>query len=209
MATSHFFSICAAVVLAMLGMTVSIASADEHDRQIGLLFEGAFEKADIETKVEGAKKTKLAAAYTWRYGVRLFTDQSWQESGMQWEAFAARAGATADELAKSIEPKYIRDHRGVIAYAIVAGESPFHTSAITSPHFVGQFGETLGDRLHVVVIDRQVLYVFPASGGNLTDFGPALVGIYEKTPLPVSLEVFEVTASGYRVIGEIERAPRE
>lgn len=194
-----------AILGALLFGLVS-AGGDEPARQTGLLFEGHFERADIASRINGARKTQLAAAYTWKYGVRLFTDQTWEESGIQWDEFSTRAARLADRIAQELEPEYVRDHRGVIDYAIVSEKNPFLSSSITSPLFVEPFLETLGDKLHVVIIDRHVLYVFPATGGRLAEFGPALVRIYRQTPLPVSLEIFEVEKEGYRVIGEIEGA---
>ena len=180
---------------------------EQKTRQEGLLFAGNFEKTDIESNIKGARKTKLAAAYTWKYGVRLFTDKTWDESGLKWESFAAKAGTMADQIAARIKPTYIRNHRGVIDYAIIKDEAPFLSSVITSPAFRKPFIETLGDKLHVIVLDRNVLYVFPATGRNLAEFGPALAAIYKKTPMPVSLEIFQIDKRGYRVIGEIERSP--
>ena len=173
--------------------------------EVGLLFVGGFEKTDIESDIKGARKTKLAAAYTWKYGVRLFTDKTWDESGLKWESFSATAGLVADRITAKIKPVYIRNHRGVIDYAIIRDPTPFLGSSITSPSFRKIFSETLGDKLHVIVLDRNVLYVFPATGGSLAEFGPALADLYKKTPMPVSLEIFLVDQRGYRVIGEIER----
>lgn len=192
------------IFLFLLASALGRADAEERDRTYGLLFEGFFEKADIVSKIEGARKTQLAAAYTWKYGVRLFTDESWQEIGLEWENFAIRAGVKADRLASEIEPGFVRDHRGVIQYAVVSDEDPFLSSAITSPKFVDPFIDTLGEKLHVIVLDRHVLYVFPAAGSSLADFGPSLVRLFKNTPLPVSLEIFEVTKNSCRVVGEIE-----
>lgn len=190
-------------------VVVASHAQEEVARQVGLLFAGKFEKADITSDVRGTKKTQLAAAYTWSYGVRLFTDETWKESGFAWEGFATRAAALADDLAGKIKPQYIRDSRGVIEYAIVSDESPFISSVLTSPVFLEPFADTLGEKLNVIVVDRNVLYVFPGIGGKLADFGPALARTFQSTPMPVSLEVFEVDKSGFRVIGEIERAPRK
>ncbi len=188
-----------------LSFSISCGFSEDKEPQVGLLFEGHFENPEITSDVQGAQKTKLSAAYTWTYGVRLFTLKSWKEKGISWEDFAARAGALADDIASKLKPTYERDHRGVIEYAIVGGGNPFMSSAVTSPEFLKLFSQTLGERLHVIIVDRFLIYVFPANGGKLKDFGPSLVGVFQQTPMPVSLEIFEIDRTGYRVIGEIER----
>ncbi|MDF1755703.1 MAG: hypothetical protein P1U89_23135 [Verrucomicrobiales bacterium] len=195
-----------AVVAACLWFSAGFSK--DKEGLVGLLLVGSFEKADITSDVEGAKKAQLAAAYVWKYGVRLFTDESWEQQGLKWEDFSERAGVLADELAAKIKPEFIRNHHGVIDYAIVTGESAFFSSVITSPRFLQPFADTLGDKIHAVVVDRNILYAFPATGGKLADFSPALVEIFEETPMPVSLEVFEIDKNGYRVIGEIDRSTK-
>ena len=63
----------------------------------------------------------------------------------------------------------------------------------------------MGDSLHVMLIDRHIVYIFPANGMPITDYGSALVDEYRKARLPISLEVFLVDDYGFRVIGELER----
>ena len=140
-------------------------------------------------------------------GFGLFTDETWDKSRIKWDDFSERAGLLADKLAAGIKPEYIRDHNGVIDYAIVTGESAFISSAITSPTFLEPFVDTLGDKVLVIILDRNILYVFPATGGKLAAFSPSLVEIFEATPMPVSLEVFQVDKTGYQVVGEIDREP--
>src|SRR5690606_27032057 len=96
---------------------------------------------------------------------------------------------------------------GVILYVVLADEDPFLSSVLLSPKLLESFRETLGERLHIVLVDRHRLYLFPATGGRLSDYGPALVEEFRRTKLPVSLEVFLLDKNGYRVIGELERSP--
>ena len=204
MGNCTLFNATAAMTVIFLVSMFSCLSDEKRDR-VGLLFEGHFEKIDIASRVEGAKKTHLAAAYEWKFGVRLFTDESWKKRGLDWETFSFKAAKLADHLAETVKPSYVRNARGVIDYAIVQSEDPFISSAITSPNFLKKFANTLGNKIHVVIVDRNVLYVFPASETTLAGFAPALVEIFKKTPMPVSLEVFQVDKNGFRVIGEIER----
>jgi hypothetical protein len=50
-----------------------------------------------------------------------------------------------------------------------------------------------------------MLYLFPATGGKLAEYGPSLVEEFRSTRFPVSLEVFLLDEAGFRVVGELER----
>lgn len=194
------------MVIAM-GSTFS-ASGQETEalaRRIGVIFEGSFEKADITTPITGARKTQLVAFYEWDFGVRQFTAKKWKDQGLDWDRLFAAARTGADKILMKIKPELVRDSRGVILYAIITDKDPFLTSVLLSPKLIDQFRETLGDRIHLVLLDRNRIYLFPATGGQLADYGPALVEEFSSTPLPVSLEIFLIDDTGYRVIGELER----
>ena len=124
---------------------------------------------------------------------------------LDWDAYFADAKKLADDIAKKVEPKLVRDSRGVIEYAIIRGKDPFLSSIILSPLFLKIFEDTLGDNLHVVIIDRNLLYIFPAAGGKLDEYGPAIASHFRKTPLRVSLEIFLVNKAGFHAVGELER----
>ncbi|MBL9156105.1 MAG: hypothetical protein JNJ70_01440 [Verrucomicrobiales bacterium] len=179
--------------------------AEAPARRIGIIFGGAFEALDITGPIEGAKSTKMAAQYEWSFGVRPFTKKTWEERGLQWETFFPIAREVADAVATKLEPRLVRDHRGIVLYAIIADEDPFLTSAILSPKLHERFKESLGDRIHVLLLERNRIYLFPATGGTLEEFGPSLVEQYRQAQFPVSLEIFLLDRDGFRVVGELER----
>lgn len=174
-------------------------------RRIGIIFGGAFEAFDITGPIEGAKTTRMAAHYEWDFGVRAFTQKTWEERGLDWERFFPLALQVANTVATKFEPKFVRDHRGIVLYAILAEEDPFLTSAILSPKLHERLKESLGDRIHVLLLERNRIYLFPATGGTLAEFGPALVEEYRRASFPVSLEIFLLDREGFRVVGELER----
>ncbi len=201
----HFSAAGLIPAIAVSLLFSSSAFAEKPEHRVGFIFEGSFEKAEIVSKLEGAKKTQLIPAYEWDYGIRLFSKAEWEKRGYEWENFVSIAKKTADTLADKLEPDLIRDSRGVIDYALVTSEDPFLSSVLMSPLFGKKFKDTLGDQLHVVIVDRHILYVFPASGGKLNDYGAAVVEKFKSAELPVSLEVFQVDEKGFRVVGELER----
>jgi hypothetical protein len=147
----------------------------------------------------------MAAQYEWSFGVRPFTKKTWEERGLEWDTFFPVAQQVADAVAAKLKPKLVRDHRGIALYAIIADEDPFLTSAILSPKLLERFKESLGDRIHVLLLERNRIYLFPATGGTLEEFGPALVEEYRQAQFPVSLEIFLLDREGFRVVGELER----
>lgn len=194
-----------ALVVPTLAAQEADKSNDTPARRIGIIFGGAFEALDITGPIEGAKATKMAAQYEWSFGVRPFTQKTWEERGLKWESFFPIAREVADAVAAKLEPRLVRDHRGTVLYAIIADEDPFLTSAILSPNLHERFKESLGDRIHVVLLERNRIYLFPATGGTLEEFGPALVEEYRQAQFPVSLEIFLLDREGFRVVGELER----
>jgi len=189
----------------MLGAPLWLGAEEAAAKRAGLIFEGSFEGPEVARLPEGAKLTLLVPFYEWDYGVRPFTREKWDSEGLTWDRIVQVGTQVADAVVESMEIELVRDDREVIELAVVRSEDPFLTSAILSPKFPARFRETLGERLQVVLIDRYALYVFPAVGGALADFGPALVDKFDETAFPVSLEVFLVEESGVRVVGEISR----
>jgi|GEM_PF-421138 len=193
------------LAISSLDAAEAAETSDASARRIGVIFGGAFEALDINGPIEGAKTTKMAAHYEWSFGVRPFTKKTWKERHLDWETFFPVAQQVADAVAANLEPKLVRDHRGIALYAIIADEDPFLTSAILSPKLRERFEESLGDRIHALLLERNRIYLFPATGGSLADFGPALVEQYRQSQFPVSLEIFLIDRSGFRVVGELER----
>lgn len=193
-------------VLLSAGTWVLAQETEEKEaKRIGFIFEGVFERADFAKKPDGAQKTQLVASYEWDYGTRSFTEKSWKEHGLDWDRFTPIAENLANSLAEKIKPRFVRDFRQVIEYALYESEDPFLSSILLSPRIHEELRETLGDEMRVVVVDRYRFYVFPATGGKFEEFGEALVGDFVNTEFPVSLEVFRLDENGLEVIGELER----
>lgn len=203
--TSSLLALALALIASPLFAQETDKPAEAPARRIGIIFGGAFEALDITGPIEGAKSTKMAAQYEWSFGVRPFTKKTWEERGLQWETFFPIAREVADAVATKLEPRLVRDHRGIVLYAIIADEDPFLTSAILSPKLHERFKESLGDRILVVLLERNRIYLFPATGGTLEEFGPSLVEQYRQAQFPVSLEIFLLDRDGFRVVGELER----
>ena len=172
-------------------------------KRVGVLFASPSDDPGVHAKVNGAKKTVLAAAYEWEYGVRLFSPAKWKEQSYEWNAYLRNASREADRLVEKIEPIIHRDSRGVIDYAELTSEDPFLSSVLLSRKLIPKFERDFGPRLYAIVLDRYRIFLFPADGGKLEAYGTALADAYRETDRPVSLEVFLIDANGALVIGEI------
>ncbi len=175
--------------------------------ETGILLVSRVSSPKVYAPIEGAKDTVLATAYVDKYGVRLFSREKWEADGLAWEGLYQAAVKRADELVDSMELQFKRDARGVLDYALIEHESPWLSSVLLSRRFLPRFEREFGERLHVVVVGRHRLFVFPADGGKLDVYSPALADLYHDDSVvrhPVSLEVFLVDKDGFRAIGEIE-----
>lgn len=191
--------------LVILFLSLSLAQSEEAAKEMGIIFEGGFESPDIARKPSGAEKTLMVPFYEWDYGVRSFSKEEWDTRELKWDDLLERSEKLGDQLVAKVEPKLVRDERGVVRYAFLAAKEPFLSTVVFSDKFREQFKDTLGDNLLIVFIDRGLLYAFPAVGGSIEEYGPSLVDEFRVTPLPVSLEVFLLNDSGMKVIGELSR----
>ncbi len=178
---------------------------DQPARRMGIIIGGTFEGAEVTRTPSGSQNTLLIASYEWDYGVRYFTEKTWTDRNLDWAKFLPAAEKVADAILENLEPEFARDSRGIIEYAILHNDDPFLSSILISPKLIDRFRESLGDRLQAVVVDRQMIYLFPATGGKLQEFGKSLVDAFSQAKLPVSLEVFLIDESGARVVGELNQ----
>ena len=198
------FSLAVAFAAALLAQP-GWAQEDAPAKRVGIIFEGTFEKHVNSKKPADSELTQMVPYYEWDYGVRAFDESYWTDNRFTWERITSIAERVGDNLMEIVEPMVVRDDRGVIKYAYIKDKDPFLSSIILSKKLVEKFRDSMGDSLHVMLIDRHIVYIFPANGMPITDYGSALVDEYRKARLPISLEVFLVDDYGFRVIGELER----
>lgn len=187
--------------------TAGEPAVDGLDSTLGLLFVSKASSPKVYAPVEGAKTTVLAPASNEKYGPRLFSKEAWAEKGLAWNDFYRGVVKRADGIVDAIEPDFRRDSRGVIDYALIESENPWLSTAVLSERFLPRFEREFGERLHVILIDRHRIFVFPVDGGKLASYAPALADLYHDETVirhPVSLEIFLIDKEGFRVVGEIE-----
>ncbi len=185
--------------------SAAIGDDEKKARRIGIILEGSFESPEIYRLPEGASKTILVPFYEWDYGVRSFTQKIWEERNMSWETFDKIAKALADKLAESVELDVVRNDNDVVEYILIENKDPFLSGILTSGKLLPRVSDMLGDRIHALVVDRNLVYLFPAAGNPIQGYGASLVEDFLAADLPVSLEVFQIDKTGFRAIGELSR----
>ncbi len=156
-----------------------------------LLIEPKFLKYDVAWAIPGSKITALVPARVIDgEPVPLKREEvaTLQITRLQIQAAALEA-ATA-ELDK-LTPKFTRDSKNVIQYAVLESESPLTASAVLAPKFPDKFAKTLGPDLLVVIPNRYKIYVFPKLSPAYKGFADIVAGDYTSSAAPVSREIFE------------------
>jgi hypothetical protein len=167
-----------------------------------LLLEPGFMHRPVAFTLANAKRTVIAPAQLMRGEYSFPTKETFEATKLDDKAILGNG--LADEDLAGVKPRYVRDRRNVIVYAELHAERPIIASAVLARGLIARFRETLGDALLVVVPNRFTAYLFPAIGTEYQQYAPMAIEAYRATPFPVSLEVFQVTADGWKTIGIFE-----
>jgi hypothetical protein len=158
-------------------------------------------KAPVVWPITAAQRTEIAMGRRTAEGLEPFGKAEMEPT----EALltAVRENAAAD-LA-TLQPRYERDRHKVIQYAELRSTQPIVASAVLAPKFLRLFKDTLGESVLVVVPSRYTAFVFPQLATRYQEYYPMVFEAYRETAYPVSVEVFEFSASGIRAVGVFER----
>ncbi len=158
----------------------------------------------VAEAIAGAERTVLAAGVLGEEGLENFSRAKFAQEKIGWDRFLARALANAAADLAGLKPRYERNKNKVIKFAALESNRPLVASAVLAPGFLDLFGDTLGERVLLVVPSRFTAYVFPALASDYRDYWPMVFEAYRATAFPVSVEVFEVSAAGLRAVGIYE-----
>lgn len=184
-------------------LLVPFFASAETESELGVLLEPSFAAPKIAHPVNGAKTTVLVPALNTKYGLDRYTEEEWNAQSLGWPDVFPKAMALADKIAVSVEPRWVRDERGVILYGVIEDENPFVSSVIFSERLYKRLSSILGKEFLALVPDRNIVYLFPKFGGKLADYSGSIVEQYRRAPIKVSLEIFEVSINGCKVVGAI------
>ncbi len=166
--------------------------------------EPKFMHAAVTSPIPDAEKTELAAGTRDQKGDVYFLKQQFEDLHIGWEAFVAKARTNANTELATLQPEYVRDKKKVIQYATLSAHEPIVATAVFGTKLLGLFKNTIGDKLLVVVPSRYKAFIFPRLASSYEEFAPQVFAAYRATASPVSMEVFEVSAAGWKAVGVFE-----
>ena len=183
----------------LIGILITPVRADESAWRVWL--EAKFLRAPVNAPVSNAQKTEYAAGTLADGELTNFAQADFQKLGVEWEKFSTKARENAAGDLARLKPRFERDSRKTIIYAALESEHPIVASAVLAPGFLDLWKETLGEKVLVVVPNRFTAYIFPRIASDYLSYYPMVFRAYHETAHPVSVEVFEVSAGGWRSIG--------
>jgi len=182
---------CALLALFTLASAVH-AAGDWH-----LLIEPRFQGYQTAWPVQGSDRTVLVPARV------VNGDIAPLERGQEasWDAIRKAAPSSAGAVLATLKPRYVRDDKKAIQYAVLESDNPLTASAVLAPKFGELFAQTLGPDLLVAIPNRNLVYVFPKQSLVFQTFADLIYAEYQSSPHPVSRELFEVRDGKLIAIG--------
>ena len=172
-----------------------------------VLIEPRFMRPEVSQPISGSKAAVLAAGWAAPESgeVRYFRKGEFANLRVSsWDAFMAQAQAASAEELSRLVPEYIRDKKQVIECAILHSDRQTTSSAVLAPNFLKRFQEVFGPKVLVAVPNRFTIYVFPALASRYADYGGRVIADYYATVYPVSREIFELSATGFKATGAFQ-----
>ena len=188
--------------LFLLAFPTAHAGAQQDQKSWHLLIEPAFMHPEVSFPISGARRTVLVPAYMGDGDLHYFSKKEWDSQGLTLDAFSARAAQNATE--KKVTGELVRDHNKVVQYASISSEDPLTATMVLDPGFLKKFKDIFGATILVAIPDRFTVFVFPGLASEYKDYSPLVIRTYHDSAYPVSLEVFEISASGIRAFGVFE-----
>ncbi|MCP4846757.1 MAG: hypothetical protein GY899_02280 [Verrucomicrobiaceae bacterium] len=197
--------------LAMLGLSAGLAGPDHSisdTKEPGkhlLLIQPRNLSAGVFVLLPGARETTYTAAYQGTIGLRNYQrDEFRKEFPGGWKQFLAKGKKAASDHLKTLKPKYQRNSKKVIEYALLESDHPLTATTVIVDEFRDLFKETLGDQLLIVIPDRFTVYVFPKLASTIGEHQRKFMQLFGDAVYPASSEIFELTGKGLRAFGSFK-----
>ena len=138
--------------LAAAGVTAGISNPQKDVRKGQqpekhlLLIQPRNLSAGVYVLMPGARDTTYSAAYQGRIGPRNYQRAEFRKAFPGgWRQFVKRGKKAASDHLKTLKPKYIRNSKKIIEYAVLESENPLTATTIVVDEFRDLFKETIGD----------------------------------------------------------------
>lgn len=159
-------------------------------------------RTELARPFGGAKQTVIVPAREDSVlGITTFSQDEFDRAGLNQDRFLAQSTAAGTRLLLSLKPEITSKKDGTPAYATLRSDRPFTPSVVLSPRFLPLFEPQFGDRLVVLMPDRNTVYIFSRNFGGFQEFGPRILKEYAAALYPCSTEAFEVGHDGVKCLG--------
>lgn len=196
------FCVFTAIALAATAAGQDLVVPGQGEMRVWL--EPTFMRPAVSAPIPGAKKTALAAGFLSPHGLEPCRKGALEQLRLTWDQFFAKARVKAAADLAQLQPRFERNSKQVIVYAALESPRPIVASAVLAPGFLELFKDALGEKVLVVVPNRFTAYVFPRLASEHQAFAPMIFRAFRETAWPVSVEMFEVSATGWQCIGAYE-----
>ena len=183
-----------------LAITATVtAHADETQWRFWL--EPKFMRSPLAVPLSNSQKTDLVAGIMTEDGPEPLSKADFAALYVEREAFHSLAVLNTAYDMKHLRYRFDRDKRGIIRYGAIESDRPVVASAVLFPGFLDLWKTTLGEKVLIVVPNRFTAFIFPKLASDYLDYAPMVFRAYRETPYPVSVEVFEITPTGWTCLG--------
>jgi len=197
--------------LVAAGLTAGISDAQKDVREPQqpekhlLLIQPRNLSAGVYVLMPGARDTTYSAAYQGRIGPRHYQRAEFRKAFPGgWRQFVERGKKAASDHLKTLKPKYIRNSKKIIEYAVLRSENPLTATTIVVDEFRDILKETIGDELLIVIPNRYAVYVFPKLASTIGDYQQKFMQLFRDAVYTASSEIFEVNRQGLRTFGSFK-----
>lgn len=199
-------SLLLALVLLPMGADAQApVPAKPNPKNFRLLLEPRFQAPPVWELVTGAKETGIAAGILDKNNTpRFLRPEELKLAQIDFATFRRDTMVHIDKLLDDTKPRRVLAKDGKSStHCIYHGKSPLIASLVLTPKLRDRHTKEYGETLLAVAPDRYTLVVLPADPDILEGRAELLAGIFDQSVYPISLEVFQIDATGIRVVGNL------
>ena len=103
-----------------------------------------------------------------------------------------------------LKPRLVRNRKKVVEYAVLESDKFPVSATVFAPEFWKKFEGVFGQKMTVMMPNRQTVFVFPGAAADYSEYGPLIIEAWRGSAPKASIEVFELSEQGIRAVGKIE-----
>jgi len=174
------------------------------DSRWALMVEPSFMDFKMRRAIAGSSRTILAIVRVENGEIHPLTREEKKSLNVTFEQIEAEAQKTASAVLSHLTPRFVRDKKKVIEYAVIESDDPLTASCVLAPDFGSKFASTLGPDLLVAMPNRNLVLVFCRQDIEFQHHLESIVAGYLDSNYPVSREIFALENGRLRSLGAIQ-----